>query len=138
MQACRKLTLQQVLLNLILNSTEAMSEVNWPVRELVIRSQESKPGKVMVVLQDSGIGLGPHDSERIFDSFFSTKPGGLGLGLSISRTIVQAHGGRLWARQNNGRGATFHFILPAIEESGQDQTEPRLSEAMSHRLEADQ
>jgi PAS domain S-box-containing protein len=110
-----RVQLQQVLLNLILNSTEAMNEVDWPVRELVIRSQESKPGEVLVTLRDSGAGLGPHDPERIFDSFFSTKPGGLGLGLSISRTIVEAHGGRLWATQNSDRGATFHFNLPAIE-----------------------
>lgn len=112
-----RVQLQQLLLNLILNSTEAMSETDWPVRELVIRSQESKPGEVMVTLRDSGTGLGPHDPERIFDSFFSTKPGGLGLGLAISRTIVDAHGGRLWATQNNDTGASFHFVLPAIEES---------------------
>jgi PAS domain S-box-containing protein len=112
-----RVQLQQVLLNLILNSTEAMSGVDWPVRELVIGSQESKPGQVMVTLRDSGRGLGPHDPERIFDSFFSTKPGGLGLGLSISRTIVEAHGGRLWATQNNDMGATFSFTLPAIEKN---------------------
>jgi two-component system sensor kinase FixL len=71
---------------------------------------------VMVILQDSGVGLGPHGPDRIFDSFFSTKPEGMGLGLSISRTIVEAHGGRLWATQNNDTGASFHFTLPAIEE----------------------
>jgi C4-dicarboxylate-specific signal transduction histidine kinase len=112
-----RVQLQQVMLNLILNSTEAMSGVDWPVRELVIRSQESNPAEVMVTVRDSGTGLGPHDADRIFDSFFSTKSGGLGLGLSISRTIVEAHGGRLWATQNNDKGATFQFILPAIEES---------------------
>ena len=111
-----RVQLQQVLLNLILNSTEAMSGVDWPVRELVIRSQESKRGEVLVTVRDSGTGLGLHDPERIFDSFFSTKPGGLGLGLSISRTIVEAHGGRLWAAQNNDTGATFHCILPAVDE----------------------
>jgi C4-dicarboxylate-specific signal transduction histidine kinase len=111
-----RVQLQQVLLNLILNSTEAMSGADWPVRELLVRSQESKPGEVMITLRDSGPGLGLHDPERIFDSFFSTKPGGLGLGLSISRTIIEAHGGRLWATQNNDRGATFQFSLPAIEE----------------------
>jgi C4-dicarboxylate-specific signal transduction histidine kinase len=110
-----RVQLQQVLLNLILNSTEAMSGADWPVRELLVRSQESKPGEVMITLRDSGPGLGLHDPERIFDSFFSTKPGGLGLGLSISRTIVEAHGGRLWATQNSDRGATFQFSLPAIE-----------------------
>jgi PAS domain S-box-containing protein len=112
-----RIQLQQVLLNLILNSIEAMNDVDWPVRELVIRSQASKPGEVMVTLRDSGAGLGSHDPERIFDSFFSTKPKGLGLGLSISRTIIEAHGGRLWATQNKDIGATFRFILPAIEGS---------------------
>jgi signal transduction histidine kinase len=112
-----RVQLQQVLLNLILNSIEAMSGVDSPVRELVIRSQESKPGEVMVTVRDSGAGLDPNDAERIFDSLFSTKSEGLGLGLSISRTIVGSLGGRLWATQNNDRGATFHFILPAIDET---------------------
>jgi signal transduction histidine kinase len=93
---------------------EAMA-ADWPVKELVISSQESKRGEVMVTLRDSGAGLGPHDPERIFDSFFSTKPGGLGLGLSISRTIVEAHGGRIWATPNSDRGTTFQFSLPPIE-----------------------
>jgi PAS domain S-box-containing protein len=109
--------LQQLLLNLILNSTEAMGGVEWPVRELMIRSQASKPDEVMVTVRDAGTGLSPHDPERIFDSFFSTKVGGLGLGLSISRKIVEAHGGRIWATQNEDTGATFHFTLPAIEQS---------------------
>jgi PAS domain S-box-containing protein len=115
-----RVQLQQVLLNLILNSIEAMSGVDSPVRELVIRSQESKPGEVMVTVRDSGAGLDPNDAERIFDSFFSTKSEGLGLGLSISRTIVGSLGGRLWATQNNDKGATFQFILPAIDENNQN------------------
>jgi PAS domain S-box-containing protein len=111
-----RVQLQQVLLNLILNSNEAMSAVDWPVRELVITSQESKPGEVMVAVRDSGRGLGPDDSELIFDSFYSTRAGGLGLGLSISRAIIESHGGRLWATRNKDKdkGATFHFVLPAI------------------------
>lgn len=109
-----RVQLQQVLLNLILNSNEAMSGLDLPVRELAITSQESKHGVVKVEVRDTGTGLGAHDFERIFDPFFSTKEGGLGLGLSISRTIVEAHGGKLWATRNKERGATFHFTLPAI------------------------
>jgi signal transduction histidine kinase len=74
----------------------------------------------MVTVRDSGAGLDPNDAERIFDSFFSTKSEGLGLGLSISRTIVGSLGGRLWATQNNDKGATFQFILPAIGENNQN------------------
>jgi PAS domain S-box-containing protein len=109
-----RVQLQQVLLNLILNGSEAMSAVDWPVRELVIRSQESKAAGVMVAVRDSGTGLDPQHSERIFDPFFSTKEGSLGLGLAISRTIIEAHQGRLWATRNDDRGATFHFTVPAI------------------------
>jgi C4-dicarboxylate-specific signal transduction histidine kinase len=109
-----RVQLEQVLLNLILNSNQAMSAVDWPVRELVIRSQESKPGEVTITVRDSGAGLPPHSEERIFDSFFSTKTDGLGLGLSISRTIVEAHSGRLWATRNDDRGASLHFTLPAM------------------------
>jgi PAS domain S-box-containing protein len=112
-----RVQLQQVLLNLILNSIEAMRVVDAAVRELVIRSQESKPGEVTVTVRDSGAGLDPNNAERIFDSFFSTKSEGLGLGLSISRTIVESLGGRLWATQNNHKGATFQFILPVIDEN---------------------
>jgi PAS domain S-box-containing protein len=104
--------LQQVLLNLILNSKDAMSRAGWQPRELQISSQMSKPVEVMVSVRDSGIGLDPQDSERIFDTFFTTKEGGLGLGLPISRTIIESHGGRLWATPNKGKGATFRFTLP--------------------------
>ncbi|MCU1262066.1 MAG: domain S-box [Bryobacterales bacterium] len=106
-----RVQLQQVLLNLILNGNEAMSALDWPVRELVVRSRSSSSGVVVVSVRDSGPGLGPHGSDLIFDPFFSTKADGLGLGLSISRTIVEAHGGRLWATQNESRGATFHFTV---------------------------
>jgi PAS domain S-box-containing protein len=106
-----RVQLQQVLLNLILNANEAMSAADSPVRELVIGSRQGNPGEVVVWVRDSGTGFGPLDPERIFDPFFSTKEGGLGLGLSISRSIVEAHGGRLWATQNEGQGATFHFAV---------------------------
>jgi C4-dicarboxylate-specific signal transduction histidine kinase len=116
-----RIQLQQVVLHLILNSNDAMSAADSSVRELVIRSQEAKPGEVLVSVRDSGHGLGATDPERIFDAYFSTKPGGLGLGLWISRTIVEAHGGRIWATQNTGRGTTLQFTLP----SGQFIAPPR-------------
>jgi len=109
-----RIQLQQVMLNLILNSKDAMSAAEWSVRELVIRSQERKPGEVVVSVQDSGHGLSATDGERIFEPYFSTKTRGLGLGLWISRIIVESHGGRIWATQNTGRGATLQFTLPTI------------------------
>jgi C4-dicarboxylate-specific signal transduction histidine kinase len=112
-----RIQLQQVLMNLILNSNEAMSAGDWPVRELLITSCESDAGEVMVMVQDSGSGMDSLDAERLFTPFFSTKQNGLGLGLWISRTIIEAHMGKLWATGNDGSGATFHFMLPAIVES---------------------
>jgi len=109
-----RVQLQQVLLNLILNGNDAMTDVDGPVRELTISSRQSEPGRVTVAVQDTGTGLGPRDPERFFDPFFSSKEGGLGLGLAISRRIVEAQGGRLWATPNEGRGATFQFSLPTI------------------------
>ena len=106
-----RVQVQQVLMNLILNGIEAMSSVEDRGRDLVIRTQPSEGGRVQVAVQDSGIGLGPSSGERIFDAFYTTKPGGLGMGLSISRSIVETHGGQLWATANDGPGATFQFTL---------------------------
>jgi PAS domain S-box-containing protein len=116
-----RIELQQVLLNLILNGCEAMSGVGWRPRELLINSRKSESDKVMVAVRDSGVGIDPPTAERLFDAFFTTKEGGLGLGLSISRTIIEAHGGRLWASSNEDRGATVQFTLPTIFEVGDDQ-----------------
>jgi PAS domain S-box-containing protein len=114
-----RVQLQQVMLNLILNGKEAMSGEGWQPRELLVSSQSSKPRGITVSVSDSGVGFDPQDSERIFDAFYTTKTndGGLGLGLSISRTIIEAHGGRLWATRNEGEGATFRFTLPTGGES---------------------
>ena len=109
-----RVQLQQVVLNLILNGNEAISGADWQPRELLISSEVSKPGEMIVRVRDTGTGLDPQDGERIFEPFFTTKDnGGLGLGLSISRTIIAAHGGRLWATTNEGPGSTFQFTLPA-------------------------
>lgn len=108
-----RIQLQQVILNLILNGKDAMSTVQNRPRELLVTSRSSQAGEAVVAVRDYGQGLEPGDEDRIFDPFFTTKPGGMGLGLSISRTIIEAHGGRLWATQNEGRGATLRFSLPA-------------------------
>ncbi len=112
-----RVQLQQVMLNLILNSYEAMSKPGWQFRELVISSQLTKPSEIKVEVRDSGTGLELENQERMFDAFVTSKDGGLGLGLSISRTIIEAHGGRLWGTPNESQGATFQFTLPTSSEN---------------------
>ena len=103
---------QQVLLNLLMNATEAMRHVNGRPRDLLIETLPHDSGQVLVAVQDTGVGLDPDTRVRVFDAFYTTKSGGIGLGLSISRSIVESHGGRLWVEQNEGPGATFRFTLP--------------------------
>jgi C4-dicarboxylate-specific signal transduction histidine kinase len=107
-----RIQLEQVLLNLIVNAVEAMSGVSKGARELLIHTVKDGSGGVLVAVQDSGPGLSPESSERLFDAFYTTKPGGMGMGLSICRSIVEAHDGRLWTVPHNGPGATFQFTLP--------------------------
>jgi C4-dicarboxylate-specific signal transduction histidine kinase len=107
-----RVQLQQVLLNLILNAVEAMSGVSEGSRGLLIDTGKDASGRVLVAVQDSGPGLNPESFERLFDSFYTTKPGGMGMGLSICRSIVEAHGGRIWATPNAGPGITVQFTLP--------------------------
>ena len=107
-----RIQLQQVILNLILNAKDAMSVAQSNPRELQITSGKNNGGAVVVAVRDTGHGLEPKDIERIFDRFFTTKAGGMGLGLSISRTIIEAHGGTLWATPNEDKGATIQFTLP--------------------------
>ena len=112
-----RVQLQQVLVNLFLNGADAMSAVTDRPRRLVVRSRDEGEAQVVVDIADTGVGLASGDADRIFTAFFSTKADGLGMGLSISRSIVEAHGGRLWATPNVGlSGATFHFTLPAATE----------------------
>ncbi|HOW17538.1 MAG TPA: PAS domain S-box protein, partial [Phycisphaerae bacterium] len=106
--------IEQVILNLIRNGLEAMSQVAGAARELRIETAVSENGGLEVAVADSGPGLGVEDPDRIFSPFFTTKPEGLGMGLSISRTIVEAHGGRLWMTPNGEGGCTFRFTLPAV------------------------
>jgi signal transduction histidine kinase len=108
-----RVQLQQVMLNLMINAVEAMGGVSHGSRELLIRTGKSDTGGVCVAVRDSGPGLTPAALERLFEPFYTTKPRGLGLGLSICRSIIEAHGGRLWASANAPRGAVFQFMLPA-------------------------
>lgn len=110
-----RIQLQQVMLNLIINGSEAMSSPRWKTRELQLRSEQAGPDWVLVTVKDTGIGLDSNNQERLFDPFFTGKEGGLGLGLSISRTIIEDHGGKLWAMRNEGPGASFQFRLPTVE-----------------------
>lgn len=107
--------LRQVLLNLIINGTDAMKEVDGR-RELTIRSRRGENEQVVVSVSDTGVGLPAQRADQIFTAFFTTKPNGIGMGLSISRSIIDAHGGRLWATDNPPRGASFHFTLPVRAE----------------------
>jgi signal transduction histidine kinase len=106
-----RVQLQQVVMNLILNGVEAMRTVAEDERNLLISTERGGGDEVRVALQDSGIGLDAKTQEQIFDAFYTTKPGGLGMGLAISRSIVENHGGRLWAAPNKGSGSTFRFTL---------------------------
>ncbi len=109
--------LQQVMLNLIINAIEAMSPHAAGARDLLIRTAKTKSGGVLVAVRDSGPGVDPANLERIFDAFFSTKADGLGMGLSICRAIIQAHGGRLSATRGAARGTILQFALPAATDS---------------------
>jgi predicted ATPase/signal transduction histidine kinase len=106
-----RVQLQQVVMNLILNAVEAMRSSVEKERNLFIKTEAGESGEIRVALQDSGVGLDPKTQEQIFDAFYTTKPGGLGMGLAISRSIVENHGGRLWAAPNQGAGSTFYFTL---------------------------
>jgi hypothetical protein len=111
-----RVQLQQVVLNLILNAVEAMGAVQEGPRELSI-STERGQARLLVAIRDSGPGIDPANRDRVFEAFYTTKPSGVGMGLSISRTIIEAHGGRLWADANEPRGAVFRFTLPGVAES---------------------
>jgi PAS domain S-box-containing protein len=104
-----RVQLQQVLVNLMLNGIEAMKDVSG---ELTITSKRTEDGQLMISVSDSGIGIAPGQANKIFDAFFTTKPQGTGMGLSISRRIIESHGGRIWAIANSGRGTSFQFTLP--------------------------
>jgi signal transduction histidine kinase len=110
-----RIQLQQVLLNLLLNAAEASKPLTAERRRVLVRAglEDLDDGRyVVVAVEDAGVGLPPGGAERLFEPFHTTKPNGLGMGLSISRSIIDLHGGRLWASANPGHGATFQFALP--------------------------
>jgi C4-dicarboxylate-specific signal transduction histidine kinase len=107
-----RVLLQQVILNLMMNAVEAMRAVSDRARILRIRTEEQPSGSIVVLVEDSGVGIDPKHSSRMFEAFYTTKVEGIGMGLTISRSIIEAHGGRLWAVANDGPGSTFCFRLP--------------------------
>jgi C4-dicarboxylate-specific signal transduction histidine kinase len=111
-----RVQLQQVLMNLMINSIEAMKDMNGP-RELSIKTQSPEAAQLLVSVSDTGVGLPPQQADQIFNPFFTTKGDGTGMGLRISRSIVESHGGRLWAADNIPRGASFHLSLPSRADS---------------------
>jgi PAS domain S-box-containing protein len=107
-----RVQLQQVIINLVMNGAEAMQSVTDRSRELVIRTRQDETQQVLVGVTDSGVGISAENADRLFNAFFTTKSSGMGMGLSICRSIMEAHGGRLWATENVPHGATFQFTLP--------------------------
>jgi PAS domain S-box-containing protein len=112
-----RVQLQQVVINLVMNGIEAMQSVTDRPRELVVRSSQDEAGQPLIIVADCGVGISAENADRLFNAFFTTKSGGMGMGLSICRSIIQAHGGRLWATANIPHGATFQFTLPANADS---------------------
>ncbi len=108
-----RVQIQQVIVNLVQNGIQAMSDLTDRPRRLVIRSELTPEGEVLIAVRDSGTGIDPKDQKRIFNAFFTTKAQGMGMGLSISHSIIESHGGRLWANNNSDYGATIQFTLPA-------------------------
>ncbi|HWZ50764.1 MAG TPA: ATP-binding protein, partial [Granulicella sp.] len=113
-----RVQLQQVMANLCINSVDAMKDVEGK-RELIVTSQRAENEHLMVSISDTGVGLPSQQADQIFDAFFTTKPHGTGMGLRISRSIIESHGGRLWADDNSPRGASFYFTLPTQGEADQ-------------------
>jgi signal transduction histidine kinase len=112
-----RVQLQQVILNLLLNASEAMSGVDDRPRRVVIRTAVDERDRVLLSVQDMGTGIAAESTDTLFDAFYTTKSGGMGIGLSVSRSIIESHEGRIWAVPNEGPGATFAFWLPRLQPS---------------------
>ena len=107
-----RVQLQQVILNLLRNGSDAMSGVDDRPRQLLIRTERDEDNHVRLTVRDAGVGFAPQAADRLFESFYTTKDHGMGIGLSVSRSIIESHHGRLWATPNNGPGVTFSFSIP--------------------------
>jgi signal transduction histidine kinase len=107
-----RVQLQQVILNLVRNASDAMSAVGDRPRELLIRTERDDADRVRLSVQDTGVGFEPQAADRLFQAFYTTKDDGMGIGLSVSRSIIESHHGQLWATSNDGPGATFSFSIP--------------------------
>ena len=112
-----RVQLQQVILNLLRNAADAMGGIDDRPRQLLVKTQRDNAGHVQLTVQDVGIGLDPKGADRVFDAFYTTKNDGMGIGLSVSRTIIESHHGRLWAEPNDGPGAAFSFSIPTGPQS---------------------
>jgi signal transduction histidine kinase len=115
-----RIQLQQVILNLLRNASDAMVGVHDRPRQLLIRTERKDGDRVCVSVRDAGVGIDPQSTNKLFDPFFTTKSDGMGIGLSVSRSIIERHHGRLWAEPNDGPGATFSFSIPSGPESVTD------------------
>jgi signal transduction histidine kinase len=112
-----RVQLQQVILNLLLNACDAMSAIDDRSRQLTISTAASDSDQVRVVVRDAGVGLDPGTVDKLFEAFYTTKQSGMGIGLSVSRSIIERHQGHIWAAQNDGPGATFSFSIPRVPEN---------------------
>ena len=117
-----RVQLQQVVMNLVRNAMDAMSDVNDRPRHLLVRTDRDEQGDARLTVRDAGVGIEPQGVERLFDAFYTTKDDGMGIGLSVSRSIIESHGGRLWAERNEGPGATFSFSIPRQATSAGDES----------------
>ena len=123
-----RIQLQQVILNLLRNAEDAMRTIDDRPRELLVRSEREPGNQARLSVQDSGVGLTPETADKIFEPFYTSKTDGMGIGLFISRSIIEAHQGRLWATSNDGPGATFSFVIPCTFE-GLSDAETRVDQA---------
>jgi len=107
-----RVQLQQVILNLVRNASDAMRDVNDRPRHLLVRVEQEEEAGARLLVRDAGVGIEPQNIERLFDAFYTTKSDGMGIGLSVSRSIIESHGGKLWAEANDGPGTSFLFSIP--------------------------
>jgi signal transduction histidine kinase len=123
-----RVQLQQVILNLLRNASDAMNKIDDRPKELLIRTERDTGDQIRLSVKDAGVGIEPQAADKLFQAFYTTKTDGMGIGLSISRSIIEAHHGRLWATPNDGPGATFSFAIPCGRED-LNETGTRVNEA---------